>query len=206
MRGSHRTCRPSRTATPPGPKRGWPRIPIWLRRCQRSSRASLDHPHIVPIYEVGEWEGRQYFSMKLIEGGSLQALIRGRGPAARKERCQEAARLVATVARAVHFAHQRGILHRDLKPANILIDDQGQPHITDFGLAKRMEGDANLSQSGAIVGTPAYMAPEQAAGKKGLTTSADVYSLGAILYELLAGKPPFSGATSMDVLVQVMDK
>lgn len=165
---------------------------------EAEAAANLDHPNIVPIYEVGEHDGRHYFSMKLIVPGSG---VKGQGSDQRY-----AARMMAVVARAVHYAHQRGIIHRDLKPANILVDEQGQPHITDFGLAKRVEGDANLSQSGAIVGTPAYMAPEQAAGKKGLTTAADVYSLGAILYELLIGKPPFAGATPIEVLRKVLDK
>jgi WD40 repeat protein/tRNA A-37 threonylcarbamoyl transferase component Bud32 len=181
---------------------------------EAEAAANLDHPNIVPIYEVGEHEGRHYFSMKLVEGPSLGKVIadcRSQNADIQKA----AAQLMAIVARAVHYAHQRGIIHRDLKPANILLSSPHSaisnlqspiPMVTDFGLAKRMEGDANLSQSGAIVGTPAYMAPEQAAGKKGLTTAADVYSLGAILYELLTGKPPFVGATPMDILLQVMDK
>src|SRR5207245_7065166 len=140
-------------------------------------------------------QGQQYFSMKLIEGGSLASsacrFAGGVQPPA-------IAQLVATVARAVHHAHQRGVLHRDLKPANILLDAQRQPHVTDFGLAKRVEGEPGVTQTGAIVGTPGYMAPEQAASHKALTVAADVYGLGAILYEALTGRPPFQAATPLE--------
>jgi tRNA A-37 threonylcarbamoyl transferase component Bud32 len=170
-------------------------------RLEAEAAANLDHPNIVPIYEVGEQEGQQYFSMKLIPGDSLDKQL-----AAFLKNPRAAAELMATVARAVHFAHQRGILHRDLKPGNILLDAQGQPYITDFGLAKRQQADQGQTPSGAIVGTPSYMAPEQAAARKGLTTAADVYSLGAILYELLTGQPPFRAETPLDTLLQVLEK
>ena len=187
---------------------------------EAESAANLDHPNIVPIYEVGEHQGQHYFSMKLVEGSSLAQAV----PQLVKEP-RRAAALVVKVARTVHYAHQRGILHRDLKPANILLalSDASQkrpggqrfceaslngvePHVTDFGLAKRVQGDSGLTQSGAIVGTPSYMAPEQAAARKDLTTAADVYALGAILYECLTGQPPFKGDTALDTLMQVLEK
>jgi eukaryotic-like serine/threonine-protein kinase len=163
--------------------------------------ARLDHPNIVPVYEVGEHDGRLYYSMKLIEGGSLAAhLDRFRADP------RAAARLMVTVAQAVHHAHQRGILHRDLKPSNILLDPSGQPHVTDFGLAKRITTDSELTLSGALVGTPCYMAPEQTSGHKGLvTTATDVYGLGGILYTLLTGRPPCEGETLVETLDRVRD-
>jgi WD40 repeat protein len=179
-------------------------------RTEAEAAANLDHPNIVPIYEVGEHEGQHYFSMKLIDGGSLSSS--NRKPRSSTKAQRQAAQLMATVARAVHHANQRGIIHRDLKPGNILLErragDVGPPvpHVTDFGLAKRVEGDSKLTRSGAIVGTPSYMAPEQARGEKGLSVAADVYSLGAILYELLTGRPPFQAATPLDTVLQVLDK
>jgi tRNA A-37 threonylcarbamoyl transferase component Bud32/tetratricopeptide (TPR) repeat protein len=171
-------------------------------RNEAETVANLDHPHIVPIYEVGEANGQLYFSMKLMEGGSLGEHLRQfqNDPKA-------AARLLITIARAVHHAHQRGVLHRDLKPSNILLDTRGQAHVSDFGLAKRVGLDATLTDTGAIVGSPSYMAPEQARGKKGTTTTAtDVYGLGAILYAVLAGRPPFQDDTPLDTLAQVQGR
>jgi WD40 repeat protein len=162
--------------------------------------ATLDHPHIVPIYDVGEHDGQPFFSMKFLEGGSLAGKVGelGHDPKA-------AARIVASVARAVHFAHQRGILHRDLKPANILLDAHGQPLVTDFGVAKRLD-EVGRTASGALVGTPNYMSPEQATASKSISTAADVYSLGAILYELLTGRPPFVGPTTFDIVLAVVNR
>ena len=187
-------------------------------KAEAEAAANLDHPNIVPIYEVGEHEGRHFFSMKLVKGQSLadhiarssrreEALIDSAFHVPRSEsriqsepphvgcyESKEAARLLATLARAVHHAHQRGIIHRDLKPSNILLDRVGEPHLTDFGLAKllRKENGATLSRD--VMGTPNYMAPEQAAGRaREVTTAADIFSLGAILYELLAGQKPFQG-------------
>ena len=172
-----------------------------IERFHREAEAAarLDHPHVVPIYEVGEQDGQHYFSMKLVEGGDLsQNLTRFVGNP------QAAARFMVAVAEAVHHAHQRGILHRDLKPRNILLDRDGGPLVTDFGLAKRVDAGVSDTQPGAVVGTAGYMAPEQARGDKSITTAVDVYSLGAILYELLAGRPPFRAATLPEALLQVL--
>jgi WD40 repeat protein len=169
---------------------------------EAEAEAGLEHANIVPIYEVGEYEGRHYFSMKLIEAGSLATHL-----SRLKNEPATSARILALVARAVHFAHQHGILHRDLKPANILIDGEGVPHVTDFGLAKRVESDGSLTRSGAIMGSPPYMAPEQARGdRRSVTTATDVYGLGAILYELLTGRPPFRGGTPTATLMEVLDR
>jgi hypothetical protein len=178
--------------------------PAELRRfrAEAEAAAQLDHPHIVPLYEAGEQDGLPYFSMKLVEGTRLSAHVRrlSREP-------RTAVPLLVSVARAIHHAHQRGVIHRDLKPANILIDASGEPHVTDFGLARRVGADARATQSGAVVGTPSYMAPEQAAGgAKSLTTAADIYSLGAILYELAAGRPPFCADTAVATMRRVCDE
>ncbi len=171
-------------------------------RAEASSAAQLDHPHIVPIYGVGDHEGRPYFVMRLIEGQSLARYLAD-GPLA----AREAATLLAPIARAVDYAHHRGVLHRDLKPSNILIDREGRPHVADFGLAKRLNADAGLTTPGAIVGTPGYMAPEQVGGGRGpIGPASDVYGLGAILYQMLTGRPPFQAATALDTVFLVLEQ
>jgi serine/threonine protein kinase/tetratricopeptide (TPR) repeat protein len=164
-------------------------------RLEAETAASLDNANIVPIYEVGEHGGSCYFSMKFIEGGALDELFK-RDPMPTRP----AAELIAELARAVHYAHQRGILHRDIKPGNILIDAKGEPHLTDFGLARLMEGEGTITRTLDTLGTPSYMAPEQALGNSQLTSGTDVYGLGAVLYHLLTGHPPFAGGTTYDTI------
>ncbi len=168
---------------------------------EAEAAASLDHPGIVPIFEIGEHAGQHYFSMGYIEGQSLAQRVAD-GPLPPRE----AAELVKKICDAMAYAHERGVIHRDLKPANILIDANGQPKVTDFGLAKKTEADCGLTGTGQILGTPAYMPPEQASGKTDVGPLADVYSLGAILYCLLTGRPPFQAASPMDTLLQVLDQ
>jgi serine/threonine-protein kinase len=164
--------------------------------------AKLDHPNIIPIYEIGETQGRKFFCMKLIQGQSLgERLSRGPMPAYRS------AKLLEEISAAIHYAHGQGILHRDLKPSNIMLDDEGHGYVADFGLAKEATNRVTLTRSGAILGTPSYMAPEQAAGNRDQTgISSDVYSLGAILYHMLTGRPPFLGATPIETVLLVLEQ
>ncbi len=167
-------------------------------RSEAQAAGGLTHPNIVPVYQVGEQDGQAYFCMKYVVGRTLAAVM-----ADKPLHPREAARYMVAIARAVQHAHEKGILHRDLKPSNILIDENDQPLVTDFGLAKRVAGGESLTGTGAIVGTPSYMAPEQAEGTKNPTTACDVYSLGAILYELLTGRPPFLAASAVETLLLV---
>ncbi|HEY4272358.1 MAG TPA: FlgO family outer membrane protein [Candidatus Udaeobacter sp.] len=165
-------------------------------RLEAEAAARLDHPCIVPIYEVGEREGSCYFSMKFVEGGQLDEVIKREPISIRR-----AVELIAKLARTVHYAHGHGVLHRDIKPGNILIDKQGDPHLTDFGLARLMESDSTVTSTRDVMGTPSYMAPEQATGNDDqLTSATDVYGLGAVLYQLLTGHPPFTGETSYETI------
>ncbi len=162
--------------------------------------AHLQHPNIVAIHEVGQHNGQHYFSMDYVEGKSLAAISRDHPLPA-----NQAAAYVQTIAGAIHYAHEKGVLHRDLKPANVLMDISGQPRVTDFGLAKRIQADAKLTATGAVLGTPSYMPPEQASADRGqVGPASDVYSLGAVLYELVTGRPPFQGPTPMDTLLAVL--
>jgi eukaryotic-like serine/threonine-protein kinase len=187
-------------------------------KAEAEAAASLAHTNVVPIYEIGEHEGQHYFSMGLIEGPNLREALarqsnRSSVSSGQSERNPERwplsswVKLVSTIARAVHYAHQRGVLHRDIKPSNILLNSAGEPHLTDFGLAKLVQKESTLTHTNAVMGTPAYMSPEQARGEtKDVTTAADVYGLGAALYETLTGSPPFAGGTSLETIRQVLEK
>ena len=171
-------------------------------RAEAEAVARLSHPGIVPVYEVGEIEGSPYFSMKYVKGRTLaQLLADGMMPP------RESARILAAVARAIDFAHEQGVLHRDLKPSNILLDERGEPHVTDFGLAKQLTDEASLTRSNAVIGTPAYMAPEQASGgREQVGPASDVFSLGTILYQTLTGRPPFQAASPVDTILMLRDQ
>jgi serine/threonine-protein kinase len=174
-----------------------------LKRFRREAEAaaSLDHSGIVPIYEVGERDGSCYFSMKLVEGGQLDAVVKHEPMPIRR-----AVELIAKVARTVHYAHEHGILHRDIKPGNILLDAKGEPHLTDFGLARLIETESTVTRTMEVLGTPSYMAPEQAVGDNTRVTSVtDVYGLGAVLYQLLTGHPPFAAGTAFETVRLVLD-
>ena len=156
---------------------------------EAQAAANLQHPNIVAIHEVGQHAGQHYFSMDYVAGKSLAQVVREQPLAA-----VQAAKYLKTIAEAIEFAHQRGTLHRDLKPANVLIDEFDQPRVTDFGLAKRIEGAGKLTSTGTLMGTPSYMPPEQAGANEGkIGPASDVYSLGALLYDLVTGRPPFLG-------------
>jgi TolB-like protein/tetratricopeptide (TPR) repeat protein/tRNA A-37 threonylcarbamoyl transferase component Bud32 len=174
-----------------------------LKRFRREAEAaaSLDHPSIVPIYEVGERDGSCYFSMKFVEGGQLDEIVR-RTPMS----IRQAVELIARVARTVHYAHEHRILHRDIKPGNILLDAKGEPHLTDFGLARLVESESSVTQTLDVLGTPSYMAPEQAVGNNAAVSSVtDVYGIGAVLYQLLTGQPPFAGGATYETIKLLLD-
>ena len=174
-----------------------------LKRFRREAEAaaSLDHSGIVPIYEVGERDGSCYFSMKFVEGGQLDGVSK-REPMP----IRQAVELIAKVARTVHYAHEHGILHRDIKPGNILLDQKDEPHLTDFGLARLVEGESTVTRTMEVLGTPSYMAPEQAVGNNDAVSSVtDVYGLGAVLYQLLTGHPPFAGGTTYETIKLLLD-
>jgi TolB-like protein/predicted Ser/Thr protein kinase len=174
-----------------------------LKRFRREAEAaaSLDHPGIVPIHEVGERDGSCYFSMTFVEGGQLDEVVK-RTPMS----IRQAVELIAKVARTVHYAHEHGILHRDIKPGNILLDAKGEPHLTDFGLARLVESDSSVTHTLDVLGTPSYMAPEQAVGNNAAVSSAtDVYALGAVLYQLLTGQPPFAGGATYETIKLLLD-
>jgi eukaryotic-like serine/threonine-protein kinase len=168
---------------------------------EAEANARLDHPGIVPLYEVNEYQGHPYFSMQLIRGETLADRLR-QGPLPQRE----AARMMIEVCRAIGFAHSQGVLHRDIKPSNIMIDAQRKLRVTDFGLAKFADSVDSLTRTGAVVGTPSYMSPEQAAGRSSaMNLRSDIYSLGAVLYHLLTGRPPFIAESPMQLALQVLE-
>src|SRR5215813_1395417 len=170
-------------------------------RLEAEAAAKLEHPGIVPIHEVGERDGSCYFSMKFVEGGQLDEVAKREPMPIRR-----AVELIAKVARTVHYAHEHGILHRDIKPGNILLDKNGEPHLTDFGLARLVETESSVTHTLEVLGTPSYMAPEQAVGNNAPVSSAtDVYGLGAVLYQLLTGHPPFAGGTTYETIKLLLD-
>jgi TolB-like protein/Tfp pilus assembly protein PilF/predicted Ser/Thr protein kinase len=170
-------------------------------RLEAEAAARLEHPGIVPIHEVGERDGSCYFSMKFVEGGQLDEMARREPMPIRRS-----VELIAKVARTVHYAHEHGILHRDIKPGNILLDAKGEPHLTDFGLARLVESESSVTHTLEVLGTPSYMAPEQAVGNNAAVNSAtDVYGLGAVLYQLLTGQPPFAGGTTYETIKLLLD-
>src|SRR5438874_1393858 len=170
-------------------------------RLEAEAAASLEHPGIVPIHEVGERDGSCYFSMKFIEGGQLDEMVRHEPMPIRR-----AVELIAKVARTIHYAHERGILHRDIKPGNILLDAKGEPHLTDFGLARLVETESTVTRTMEVLGTPSYMAPEQAVGNNAAVSGlTDVYGLGAVFYQLLTGHPPFAGGTTYETIKLLLD-
>src|SRR5437588_5029656 len=170
-------------------------------RLEAEAAARLEHPGIVPIHEVGERDGSCYFSMKFIEGGQLDEVARRESIPIRR-----AVELMANVARTVHYAHEHGILHRDIKPGNILLDTKGEAHLTDFGLARLVESESSVTHTLDVLGTPSYMAPEQAIGNNAAVSSTtDVYGLGAVLYQLLTGQPPFAGGTTYETIKLLLD-
>ena len=177
-------------------------------RVEIETVAQLDHPHIVSLYEAGEHDGTHFFSMRLVEGTNLGEYVKAASrDASPRLKLRQGVPLLLEICRAVHYAHQRGILHRDLKPSNILIDREGEPHVVDFGLAKTLARESSFTLHESILGSPNYMPPEQAAGRAAeLTTTADVYGIGAIMYEMLTGRPPFQASTPLDTIRKVVDE
>jgi serine/threonine protein kinase len=168
---------------------------------EAEAAAGVGHPHVVQVFEAGAWAGQPYLVLEYCSGGNLADQLQG-VPLSKGR----AATVAEMLARAVQAAHDRGVVHRDLKPQNVLLAADGSPKVADFGLAKLVDSGDGLTSTGVVMGTPCYMAPEQAAGLRDVGAAADIYALGAILYECLTGRPPFRGANAMDILVQVLER